>query len=55
MVTIDKKLCIGCGLCVNTYKDIFELNEGKASVKKSFSGEFTEEDLCPMKAIIIKK
>ena len=51
MVTINKELCIGCGLCASTYEDIFEIKKGKASVKKSFSGEFTDEDLCPMDAI----
>jgi ferredoxin len=34
MVSIDKKKCIGCGLCASMCPDVFELgNDGKAHVK----------------------
>ena len=34
MVSIDKKLCIGCGLCSSLCEEVFELKDGKAYVKK---------------------
>ena len=34
--TVDGNLCIGCGLCVTTCSDVFELgDDGKAFVKNS--------------------
>ncbi|MBS3740344.1 ferredoxin [Candidatus Bipolaricaulota bacterium] len=57
--TVDKDLCIACGLCSQTCPDVFELNndEGYADVKEDPSecdeAGCCEEaaDLCPVDAI----
>lgn len=57
--TVDKDLCIACGLCSQTCPDVFELNndEGYADVKEDAAGcnevGCCEEaaELCPVDAI----
>jgi ferredoxin len=56
-VKVDAETCIGCGLCVNTCPDIFELEGDKAVVKtEEVSGDAENcakqaaED-CPVNAI----
>lgn len=57
--TVDKDLCIACGLCSQTCPEVFELNndEGYADVKEDGAGcdeaGCCEEatDLCPVDAI----
>lgn len=35
MVSINKEKCIGCGACVSTCPEVFEMgDDGKAGVKK---------------------
>jgi len=34
MVSVDKEKCIGCGLCFSVCEEVFEMNDGKAQVKK---------------------
>jgi ferredoxin len=34
-VKIDQDLCVGCGLCVNTCADVFEMSSDKAVVKSA--------------------
>jgi ferredoxin len=34
MVSVDKNTCIGCGACAATCEAVFELKNGKSSVKK---------------------
>lgn len=34
MVSVDKKLCIGCGLCSSVCEEVFEMKGDKAVVKK---------------------
>ena len=34
MVSVDKETCIGCGACVATCENAFEMKDGKAIVKK---------------------
>jgi len=57
--TVDKDLCIACGLCSQTCPEVFELNndEGYAEVKEEAASceeaGCCEEaaDLCPVDAI----
>jgi len=59
--TVDKDLCIACGLCSQTCPEVFELNNeaGYAKVKEDASScdeaGCCEEsaDLCPVDAIEI--
>ncbi|MBM2821006.1 MAG: frx-6, ferredoxin family protein, ferredoxin [Candidatus Berkelbacteria bacterium] len=55
-ITVDQAGCIGCGLCVSTCPDVFELGEdGKSHVKDaSKCSECNCQqalDNCPSKAI----
>lgn len=57
--TVDKDLCIVCGLCSQTCPEVFELNndEGYADVKEDASSCDEADccegaaDLCPVDAI----
>ena len=56
VITIDKAKCIGCGLCVTTCHDVFQLgDDGKAHVKDAAAcaNSNCQEaiDECPAKAI----
>ncbi|MCM8803850.1 MAG: ferredoxin [Candidatus Omnitrophica bacterium] len=59
-VRIDEELCTGCGLCVDTCPEIFEMGETTAQVKSSnVPVEFQEKvkeaaENCPVEAIIIE-
>lgn len=59
-VRIDEDLCVGCGLCVNTCADVFEMSGDKAVVKKAEVSAPNEtavkqaKDECPVEAIIIE-
>jgi len=56
-VTVNKETCIGCGACVAICPAVFELKEGKSSVKKQPSNEKEENcvkeavEACPVDAI----
>ncbi len=58
-VSVDSGKCIGCGLCVNSCPDVFELNDsGIAQVKSE--ANLSSCDLkeiasqCPVEAIIVE-
>jgi len=58
-VSVDQDLCVGCGLCVNTCPDIFEMKDDKAIAKVNAVPAASEDsakqakDECPVEAIII--
>jgi ferredoxin len=60
-VSVDNDLCTGCGLCVDTVPDVFELEDEQASVKvatvkKSLYDAVREAaDDCPTEAIIVEE
>lgn len=57
---IDKEICIGCGLCVDTCPAVFKMEEDKAIVIVDLVSKETEEcckkatDECPVTAIFIE-
>ena len=59
-VKVDQDLCVGCGLCVNTCADVFEMDGDKAVVKSAVVPPASQDtakqakDECPVEAIIIE-
>ena len=52
MVKVDKKKCVGCGACVMTCPDGFEISDGVARVKDSKADCIDEAiESCPVDAI----
>ncbi len=59
-VYVDGELCIGCGLCVDTCPDVFELgDDGKAKVKADGQANIAcardAAATCPTEAIKIEE
>jgi ferredoxin len=58
-ITVDHKKCIGCGMCISTYDELFKFDkEGKSEVISSGECEDCElqevVDVCPHEAITKK-
>lgn len=60
-VTIDKRQCIGCGLCEQQLPEVFIMQNQKALVKESpvkeelrFAVSHTADD-CPAEAILVSE
>jgi len=56
MVKVDKNKCIGCGACVAVCDQVFEMKNGKSSVKKGqekskIPSVKEAADACPVNAI----
>jgi len=54
MIRIDKKKCIGCGLCVSICEEVFEMNDDmKAFVKFQKNLPCVKDAIqsCPVEAI----
>ena len=53
MASVNKKKCIGCGSCVAVCPEVFEMKNGKASIKSKASKPCIKEAiaLCPVNAI----
>ncbi|MCK4608741.1 MAG: ferredoxin family protein [Gammaproteobacteria bacterium] len=52
--TIDEKKCVGCGMCLNCGKQVYDWKNGKACVARHDDcvvGCTTCANLCPGKAI----
>lgn len=57
-VTIDENACVGCGLCVNSCPDCFEMvTDGLAKVKAHTCTSCDLHEVasqCPVNAIIVE-
>ena len=56
MVKVDQEKCIGCGACVSTCPEVFEMKNMKAEVKKGkekVNSPCIKEaiEVCPVEAI----
>jgi ferredoxin len=58
---VDAELCTGCGLCVDTCPDVFEMRDDKAVVKvssipsKSVDCSKEAANNCPVEAISVEE
>ena len=60
-VKVDESLCTGCGLCVDTCPEVFEMGDSVAAVKMETVGKDVEAKAreaaegCPVEAIDIEE
>ncbi|MCB4790325.1 MAG: ferredoxin [Elusimicrobia bacterium] len=60
-VYIDKEACTGCGLCVSTCPDVFDMDENLAVAKQRNINDKNKESVkqaakdCPLEAIKIEE
>lgn len=58
-IKVDKKKCLGCGVCISFCPEVFELKDGKSKVKekvdlKKYKDSIKEAiEICPVEAIKI--
>lgn len=58
-IKVDKKKCLGCGVCISLCPEVFELKDGKSKVKekvdfKKYKDSIKEViEMCPVQAIKI--
>ena len=56
-IEVNKETCIGCGACVSTCPDFFELQEDKSVAKKTETDDIgcakEAASVCPVNAIKI--
>ena len=57
--SVDRRKCIGCGLCVSMLPEVFEFKKGKASVKNP-NGAPVEKikevaSMCAVQAITVEE
>ena len=52
-ITVNQDLCVGCGVCVSLYPDVFEMqDDGKAKVISNGNCDHNDViDNCPVEAI----
>ena len=59
-VKVNAETCVGCGLCVNTCGEVFEMKDDKAVAKVAEVPSDKEEcckqakEECPVEAIIVE-
>jgi len=53
MVKVDREKCIGCGACISLCPEMFEMKNGKSSVKDSDADCDVKQAIaaCPVDAI----
>lgn len=58
-VTVDENACVGCGLCVNSCPDVFELgDDGIAKVKANSCPNCDLHEIasqCPVNCITVEE
>ena len=60
-ITIDDKLCVGCGLCEELLPEVFIMQNQKARVKKQIIAKERREEVqsvaedCPAEAIQVSE
>ena len=60
-IVIEKNLCIGCGMCTVLCPEVFELVNGKSSIKEGADFEKNKKAIgeaienCPVNAISKKR
>ncbi|UCD14928.1 MAG: ferredoxin [Candidatus Omnitrophota bacterium] len=57
-ITVDASTCVGCGLCVNSCPEVFEMgDDGIAKVKNSNCSSCDVHEVasqCPVNSIIVE-
>lgn len=58
-VWVDEETCIGCEVCADSLPDVFEMNDGKATVKNPEGASIDEikeiAESCPTESIHVEE